>query len=75
MIWNQNDIGLLLQHPEYDFPSFDIAILFIDGDVEADGFNVSFATLAPSDSENFVGSFCEMAGWGLDESKYINIIY
>ena len=61
---------ILLQHPDYVFPSFDIAILFIDGDVEADGFNVSFATLAPSDSENFVGSFCEMAGWGLDESKY-----
>ena len=35
---------------------------------------MDFATLAETDAEDFVGSDCEIAGWGLDESKLRNIM-
>ena len=41
-----------------------MAILEVDGPVEADGVNVAFASLAETDAEDFVGSSCEIADWG-----------
>ena len=49
--------------------AYDVALLFVDGEVEADGVTVDFGTLAETDAEDFVGSDCEIAGWGMDESK------
>ena len=75
-IW-QKISNLLIdpQHEDYvDHRDHDIAILFVDGEVEADGVTVDFATLAETDAEDFVGSDCEIAGWGLDESKLRNIM-
>ena len=33
---------------------------------------MDFATLAETETEDFVGSDCEIAGWGADESKRIS---
>ena len=70
---SQKKILILLidfQHEDYtDFRDHDVALLFIDGEVEADGVNVDFAALAETDAEDFVGNDCEIAGWGMDESK------
>ena len=60
----------LLQHEDYvDFRDRDVALLYVDGEVEADGVTVDFATLAETDAEDFVGSDCEIAGWGQTESE------
>ena len=48
-----------------------MALLYVDGEVDADGVTVDFATLAETDVEDFVGSDCEIAGWGYDESRRI----
>ena len=58
-----------LQHENYDAPDFDVALLTIDGEVDADGVNVDFAVLAETDAEDFVGNDCEIAGWGQTESE------
>ena len=44
-----------------------MALLFVDGEVEADGVTVDFATLAETDAEDFVGNDCEIAGFGIDD--------
>ena len=55
-----------------DFRDHDVALLYVDGEVDADGVTVDFATLAETETEDFVGSDCEIAGWGADESKRIS---
>ena len=64
----------ILQHEDYSFPSFDVALLYIDGEVDADGVTVDFATLAETDAEDFVGNDCEIAGWGQTDGEQ-QIIY
>ena len=41
-----------------------MALLYVDGEVDADGTTVDFAALAETDAEDFVGNDCEIAGWG-----------
>ena len=64
----------ILQHEDYSFPSFDVALLYIDGEVDADGTTVDFATLAETDAEDFVGNDCEIAAWGQTDGEQ-QIIY
>ena len=59
----------ILQHEDYSFPSFDVALLYIDGEVDADGTTVDFATLAETDAEYSVGNDCEIAGWGQTDGE------
>ena len=60
------------QHEDYvSYRDHDVALLYVDGEVDADGVTVDFATLAETDAEDFVGSDCKIAGWGYDESKRI----
>ena len=63
------------KHEDFDNTADnDVALLFIDGEVEADGVTVDFVTLAESDAEDFVGNDCEIAGWGQTESKLPSIV-
>ena len=72
-VWRDTSLFCwILQHEDYvSYRDHDVALLYIDGEVEADGVTVDFATLAETDAKDFVGSDCEIAGWGYDESKRI----
>ena len=59
----------MIQHEDYLFPFNDVALLYVDGEVEVDGVTVDFGTLAETDAEDFVGNDCEIAGWGETEGK------
>ena len=56
----------MLQHEDYRGSIFnsDVVLLFVDGEVVPDGITVDFGALAETDVEDFVGSDCEIAGWG-----------
>ena len=62
-------IFLNWQHEDFNFPDADVALLYVDGEVEADGVNVDFGVLAETDAEDFVGADCEIAGWGQTDGK------
>ena len=47
----------------------DVALLFVDGEIDSDGTTVDFVALAQTDAEDFVGNDCEMVGWGWTEGK------
>ena len=47
-----------------------MALLFVDGEVDADGVSVDFAVLAGTDAEDFIGNDCEIAGWGYTEGEH-----
>ena len=56
-------------YEDYNFPYRDVALLFVDGDIEPDGTTIDFVNLAQTDAEDFVGNDCEMVGWGWTEGK------
>ena len=58
------------QHEDYNFPDADVALLYVDGEVDSDGTTVDFVTLAETDAEDFVGNECEIAGRGQTDGEW-----